>query len=196
MLVAGVDEAGRGPLAGPVVAAAVILNPNSPIENLKDSKLLSAKKREYLFEQINNQALAVSWSSCSVIEIDSINILQASLLAMRKAILNLKIIPNQILVDGNILPDLSGLSVIAKAIIKGDQLEPAISAASIIAKVIRDRLMLGLDQKYPVYGFAKHKGYGTKAHVAALKQYGKTIEHRNSFLKKILVANKSNIYET
>ena len=186
MLVAGVDEAGRGPLAGPVVAAAVILNPNSPIENLKDSKLLSAKKREYLFEQINNQALAVSWSSCSVIEIDSINILQASLLAMRKAILNLKIMPNQVLVDGNILLNLSGLVVDARAIIKGDQLEPAISAASIIAKVIRDRLMLELDQKYPIYGFLKHKGYGTKEHVAALKRYGQTIEHRNSFLKKIL----------
>jgi ribonuclease HII len=195
MLVAGVDEAGRGPLAGPVVAAAVILNPNSPIENLKDSKLLSAKKREYLFEQINNQALAVSWSSCSVIEIDSINILQASLLAMRKAILNLKIMPNQVLVDGNILPNLSGLVVDARAIIKGDQLEPAISAASIIAKVIRDRLMLELDQKYPIYGFAKHKGYGTKEHVAALKQYGQTIEHRNSFLKKILICNESNVYE-
>ena len=187
MLTAGVDEAGRGPLAGPVVAAAVILNPNSPIENLKDSKLLSAKKREYLFEQINSQALAVSWSSCSVVEIDNINILQASLLAMRKAILTLKIMPTNILVDGNILPNLSGLVVTSRAIIKGDQLEPAISAASIIAKVIRDRLMLDLDQKYPVYGFAKHKGYGTKEHVAALKQYGKTIEHRNSFLKKILV---------
>ena len=181
MLVAGVDEAGRGPLAGPVVAAAVILNPNSPIENLKDSKLLSAKKREYLFEQINNQALAVSWSSCSVIEIDSINILQASLLAMRKAILNLKIMPNQVLVDGNILPNLSGLVVDARAIIKGDQLEPAISAASIIAKVIRDRLMLELDQKYPIYGFAKHKGYPTKEHVIALQKYGPSPVHRRSF---------------
>ena len=185
-IIAGVDEAGRGPLAGPVVAAAVILNPNLKIANLKDSKLLSAKKRESLFDQINMQALAVSWASCSVAEIDSINILQASLLAMRKAILNLKIQPNQVLIDGNVLPNLAGLSVTARAIIKGDQLEPAISAASIIAKVIRDRLMLELDQKYPVYGFAKHKGYGTKEHVAALRQHGKTIEHRNSFLKNIL----------
>ncbi len=185
-IIAGVDEAGRGPLAGPVVAAAVILNPNLKIANLKDSKLLSAKKRESLFDQINMQALAVSWASCSVVEIDSINILQASLLAMRKAILNLKIQPNQVLIDGNVLPNLAGLSVTARAIIKGDQLEPAISAASIIAKVIRDRLMLELDQKYPVYGFAKHKGYGTKEHVAALRQHGKTIEHRNSFLKNIL----------
>lgn len=187
-LIAGVDEAGRGPLAGPVVAAAVILDPNlPPIANLKDSKLLSPIKREKLFDQINQQALAVSWASCSVLEIDRINILQASLLAMRKAILNLKIQPMHILIDGNILPDLTGLSATAKAIIGGDKLEPAISAASIIAKVIRDRLMLNLDQMYPYYGFAKHKGYGTKDHIAALHKHGKTIEHRNSFLKKILM---------
>lgn len=188
IIIAGVDEAGRGPLAGPVVAAAVILDPNIVIADLKDSKLLSAKKREFLFEKINQQALAVSWASCSVCEIDSINILQATLLAMRKAILQLssKIMPQHILIDGNILPNLSGLPVTAKTIINGDQLEPTISAASIIAKVVRDRLMVELDQKYPEYGFAKHKGYGTKEHIIALKKYGKTIEHRNSFLKKIL----------
>jgi ribonuclease HII len=185
-IIAGVDEAGRGPLAGPVVAAAVILNPEFTISNLKDSKLLSAKQRDNLFEQINKQALAVSWASCSVLEIEKINILQATLLAMRKSILNLRIIPNLVLIDGNKSPDLSGLNINAKTIIKGDQLEPAISAASIIAKVIRDRLMLELDLQYPLYGFAKHKGYGTKEHIIALKKYGKTIEHRNSFLTKIL----------
>ena len=185
-LTAGVDEAGRGPLAGPVVAAAVILNPDLPlIPDLKDSKLLSANKREKIFAQINQQALAVSWASCSVEEIDNINILQASLLAMRKAILNLIIMPNYILIDGNILPDVTGLNAKAKAIVGGDRLEPAISAASIIAKVIRDRLMIELDQKYPHYGFAKHKGYGTKEHIMALHKYGKIPEHRNSFLKKI-----------
>lgn len=187
-LTAGVDEAGRGPLAGPVVAAAVILNPDLPlIPDLKDSKLLSANKREKIFAQINQQALAVSWASCSVEEIDNINILQASLLAMRKAILNLIIMPNYILIDGNILPDVTGLNATAKAIVGGDRLEPAISAASIIAKVIRDRLMIDLDQKYPHYGFAKHKGYGTKEHIMALHKYGKIPEHRNSFLKKILL---------
>lgn len=185
-IIAGVDEAGRGPLAGPVVAAAVILNQEFTISNLKDSKLLSVKQRENLFEQINKQALAVSWASCSVLEIEKINILQATLLAMRKSILNLRIIPNLVLIDGNKSPDLSGLNINAKTIIKGDQLEPAISAASIIAKVIRDRLMLELDLKYPLYGFAKHKGYGTKEHIVALKKYGTTIEHRNSFLTKIL----------
>lgn len=185
-LIAGVDEAGRGPLAGPVVAAAVILNPDLPlIPDLKDSKLLSANKREKVFDAINKQALAVSWASCSVQEIDNINILQASLLAMRKAILGLTIKPNSVLIDGNTLPDLTGLNFIAQAIVGGDRLEPAISAASIIAKVIRDRLMVDLDQQYPHYGFAQHKGYGTKEHIIALHKYGKISEHRNSFLKKI-----------
>jgi len=184
-MIAGVDEAGRGPLAGPVVAAAVILNPDCPINGLKDSKLLSAKNREILFEQINNQALGVGVGICSVLEIESINILQASLLAMKKAVLNLKIIPNKVLVDGNILPK---WSFNALAIVGGDRLEPCISAASIIAKVTRDNLMLLMDQKYPEYGFAKHKGYGTKEHIDALKKFGKTVEHRDSFLRKILVA--------
>lgn len=184
--IAGVDEAGRGPLAGPVVAAAVILNPDYKISGLRDSKLLSAKKRSILFEEINTTALAVGIGICSPQEIDSINILQATLVAMDKAVLNLKIIPKQILVDGNILPKWSFnvQSIEVKAIVGGDLLEPVISAASIIAKVTRDNLMMLLDQKYPEYGFAKHKGYGTKEHIDALKKHGKILEHRNSFLKK------------
>ncbi len=182
--IAGVDEAGRGPLAGPVVAAAVVLDPNITIIGLKDSKLLSPKKRSILFTEINNKALAVGIGICAVKEIDNINILQATLLAMNKAVLNLKIMPYKILVDGNILPKWTFNS---QAIIDGDKLEDCISAASIIAKVTRDNIMMSLDQLYPQYGFAKHKGYGTKEHIAALKKYDKTIEHRNSFLTKILV---------
>lgn len=188
--IAGVDEAGRGPLAGPVVAAAVILNSDHHIADLADSKLLSAKKRSILFEEINTKALAVGVGICSVTEIESINILQATLLAMNKAILNLTIMPTKILVDGNILPKwtFNTQSIQAQAIIGGDRLEPVISAASIIAKVTRDNLMILLDQKYPEYGFAKHKGYGTKQHIDALHKYGKLAEHRNSFLKKLFLS--------
>jgi ribonuclease HII len=184
--IAGVDEAGRGPLAGPVVAAAVILNPEQPILDLNDSKLLSRKKRTVLFGEIKTKAMAFGIGICSVTEIEQLNILQATLLAMHKAVDNLAIKPDHVLVDGNMLPK---WSFNAKAIIKGDQTEPAISAASIIAKVTRDNLMVDLDQQYPQYGFAKHKGYGTKAHVNAILQHGKTTQHRDSFLKKILARN-------
>jgi ribonuclease HII len=182
--IAGVDEAGRGPLAGPVVAAAVILNPTKHIVGIKDSKLLSIKKRQELFAEIYANCLAVGVGICSSIEIDQINILQATLLAMHKAVLNLSIIPYQILVDGNYLPK---WNLNAKAIIGGDRLESCISAASIIAKVTRDQLMINLDQTHPEYGFAQHKGYGTKQHFNAIKKYGTISEHRNSFLKKLLI---------
>lgn len=177
-LIAGVDEAGRGPLAGPVFAAAVILHPEQIIEGLNDSKLLSAKKREQLFSIICEQALACSIARAEVHEIDSINILQASLLAMKRAVEGLPVAPELALIDGNQSPK---LICETKAIIKGDQLVPAISAASILAKVARDREMLVLDQQYPGYGFAQHKGYGTKQHLAALKQFGPSNIHRRSF---------------
>jgi ribonuclease HII len=187
--VAGVDEAGRGPLAGPVIAAAVILNPNKPISGLSDSKLLSKKKREFLFEEIRKHAIAWAVARATVHEIDQINILKASLLAMQRAVSYLKIQPNLILVDGNVSPVFHAPS---KAIIKGDQKEQAISAASIVAKVLRDRFMLMLDKKYPEYGFAKHKGYPTEAHIKMLHCHGVSRVHRKSFspvnlcLKEIL----------
>jgi ribonuclease HII len=177
-LIAGVDEAGRGPLAGPVLAAAVILNPNKPIEGLADSKLLSASQREKLFEEIRQHALAWSVARASTAEIDRLNILQASLLAMQRAIQRLSMLPQLILVDGNQCP---AFAVPAQAIVKGDQTEPAISAASIIAKVVRDRLMRMLDKKYPDYGFAQHKGYPTSAHREALRLLGPCRIHRKSF---------------
>ena len=176
--IAGVDEAGRGPLAGPVMAAAVILNPEKIIAGLKDSKLLTEKKRDTLYELIYEHALAVSVARADVHEIDRINILQASMLAMQRAVAGLKITPHLALIDGNRSPKLSCQT---KAIIKGDQLEPAISAASIIAKVTRDREMQQLDKEFPQYGFAKHKGYGTKEHVAALKKHGPCTIHRRSY---------------
>ncbi len=177
--ICGVDEAGRGPLAGPVIAAAVILDPNRPIQGLADSKILTEKKRLILAEIIKANALAWSVASASVNEIDEINILQATFLAMRRAIANLSILPSEILIDGNCLPP--GLSVTAKAIIKGDSKVAEISAASILAKVSRDAMMLSLDHEFPQYGFKQHKGYGTKAHIAALKQWGPSREHRQSF---------------
>jgi len=177
-IIAGVDEAGRGPLAGPVIAAAVILSPDFVISGLMDSKKLTEKKREELFELIYAHALSVGVGRASVEEIDQINILQASLLAMRRAVDNLSQMPTLALIDGNICPK---LLCKAKAIVRGDQTEPAISAASIIAKVIRDREMCELDQQFPEYGFAQHKGYGTKKHLAALKQYGASVIHRRSF---------------
>jgi len=177
-LVAGVDEAGRGPLAGPVIAGAVILDPARPILGLADSKKLSEKKREALFVQIRESALAWSVARATVAEIDEINILQASLLAMQRAVSYLKVAPQRVLVDGNHCPE---FPCPAEAIIKGDQKEAAISAASIVAKVLRDRFMHFLDQRYPEYGFAKHKGYPTAAHVDALKQFGVSRVHRRSY---------------
>ena len=177
-LVAGVDEAGRGPLAGPVVAAAVILDDLHPIKGLADSKLLTARRREKLFDEIRAKALCCSIAQASVEEIERLNILQATLLAMRRAVEGLRLKPNLVLVDGNRLPL---LSMRAEAIIKGDALVAAISAASILAKVQRDRWCGELDLQYPQYGFAKHKGYGTAEHLAAVRLHGACPEHRKTF---------------
>jgi len=177
-LVAGVDEAGRGPLAGPVVAAAVILDDLKPITGLADSKTLSARQRERLSEAIHARALCFSVAQASVEEIDQLNILQATLLAMRRAVMGLRLKPNKVLVDGNRLPT---LEIMAEAVVQGDRKVPAISAASILAKVARDRWCLEIDAEYPAYGFAAHKGYGTAQHLEALKRYGATPWHRHSF---------------
>ena len=177
-LVAGVDEAGRGPLAGPVVAAAVILNDLKPIKGLADSKKLSASRRELLFDEIRAKALCCSIASASVEEIDYLNILQATLLAMKRAVEGLRLKPHKTLVDGNRLPS---LSMLAEAIVKGDALVPSISAASILAKVYRDRWCVEFDLQYPQYGFAVHKGYGTVRHLAALREHGACPQHRRSF---------------
>ena len=180
--VCGVDEAGRGPLVGAVVAGAVVLDPNNPIDGLKDSKKLTAARREYLYEQIMEKAKAWGVGEASPAEIDQINILQATMLAMHRAIEDLSIRlgawPGKALIDGNRCPE---LPIAAEAIIKGDAKEPAISAASIIAKVTRDRQMMRLHDQHPEYGFAQHMGYPTEAHFAALKQYGACSEHRRSF---------------
>ena len=177
-LIAGVDEAGRGPLAGPVVAAAVILDDLNPIMGLADSKKLTALKRERLYDEIRAKALCCSIAEASVEEIDRLNILQATLLAMRRAVEGLRLKPNKVLVDGNRLPV---LDVLAEAIVKGDSKVPAISAASILAKVHRDRWCLQLHAQYPAYGFDRHKGYGTEAHLNALRMHGDTPWHRQSF---------------
>ncbi len=177
-LVAGVDEAGRGPLAGPVVAAAVILDDLQPIKGLADSKALTALKRERLFDEIRAKALACCIAEASVDEIDQLNILQATMLAMRRAVDGLRLVPRKVLVDGNRLPL---LRVPAEAIVKGDAKVPAISAASILAKVHRDRLCEGLHQRFPVYGFATHKGYPTPEHLAALRTHGACEVHRRSY---------------
>lgn len=177
-IIAGVDEAGRGPLAGSVVAAAVILDPNQPIQGLMDSKKLSEKKRDALYALIQAHARSVGVGKASAQEIDDINILQATLLAMKRAVESLHIQPEEILVDGTHCPK---VICKAEAMIKGDQKVEAISAASIIAKVTRDREMLALDQQFPGYGFAQHKGYGTKAHLAALQRLGPCEIHRRSF---------------
>ena len=188
MNIAGVDEAGRGPLVGSVVAAAVILDPNNPIEGLNDSKKLSEKKREKLFIEIQEKALAWAIAEASAAEIDEHNILQASLLAMRRAVEALSIQPEHVLVDGNKIPQ--GLAMSCDAVVGGDALHPEISAASILAKVTRDRQMVEMDQKYPQFGFAKHKGYPTKAHFEAIALHGVIDEHRRSFgpVKKELAA--------
>lgn len=186
MLIAGVDEAGRGPLVGAVVAAAVILDPNNPIEGLNDSKKISEKKREKLFIEIKEKALAWAIAEASHTEIDELNILQASLLAMRRAVEALNIKPEHVLVDGNKVPQ--GLTMSCDAIVGGDALHAEISAASILAKVTRDHDMVALDEKYPQYGFAKHKGYPTKAHFEAIEEHGVIDQHRRSYapVKKAL----------
>ncbi len=178
MLIAGVDEVGRGPLAGDVVAAAVILDVSKPIAGLADSKALSEKKRETLFYEIQLNAACFCIARASAQEIDEINILQASLLAMRRAVDGLALRPDKVLVDGNRLPQ---WSYQAEAIIQGDSKIPAISAASILAKVTRDREMVALDAQFPGYGFAAHKGYPTKQHMAALQLLGACAIHRCSF---------------
>jgi ribonuclease HII len=180
--ICGVDEAGRGPLVGSVVAGAVVLDPNNPIEGLKDSKKLTAARREYLYEQIMENAKAWGVGEASPAEIDEINILQATMLAMRRAIEDLTTRlgawPDKALIDGNRCPE---LPIAAEAIVKGDAKEPAISAASIVAKVTRDRQMMALHELHPEYGFAQHMGYPTEAHFSALKQYGACDQHRRSF---------------
>jgi ribonuclease HII len=181
--VAGVDEAGRGPLAGPVVAAAVVLDPSRPVEGLADSKTLNERRREALAIDIRTSALAwsVGWSDPA--EIDRLNILQATYLAMRRAIIGLRIPPARVLIDGNRLPNLlfGGRQIDGEAIVGGDAAVPAISAASIIAKVCRDQMMHRYDALYPEYGFARHKGYGTETHRAQLDRHGPCPQHRRSF---------------
>lgn len=182
-LVCGVDEAGRGPLAGPVCAAAVIMPEGLIIEGVNDSKKLTAKKREKLFDIIKNEAVSYSVAFASASEIDEINILNATHLAMTRAVESLEKVPEVVLVDGNSLPKWYYNS---EAIIKGDAVCHSIACASILAKVSRDRLMLLEAEKYPQYSFEKHKGYGTKVHVQAIKEYGPCPIHRKTFLRKIL----------
>jgi len=177
-LVAGVDEAGRGPLMGPVVAAAVILDELNPIKGLADSKKLTALRREKLYDEIRAKALCCSIAEASVEEIDSINILQATMLAMKRAVEGLRLKPNKVLVDGNRLPT---LVILSEAIVGGDALVPSISAASILAKVHRDRWCAEFHLQYPQYGFADHKGYSTAEHLAALREHGACPQHRRSF---------------
>jgi ribonuclease HII len=191
-LVAGIDEVGRGPLAGPVVVGAVILDADRPIDGLADSKALSQKRREYLAEEITSNALAWSVAWADATEVDSLNILQATLLAMRRAILGLWLQPAIVEIDGNRLPDLefNGQKIVGNAVIGGDRLIPAISAASIIAKVRRDRMMLEFDQFYPSYGFRRHKGYGTAEHRDCLDRFGPCPQHRRSFRPLALSGRK------
>jgi ribonuclease HII len=188
-----VDEAGRGPLAGPVIAAAVILDPALPIAGLADSKQLSAARREQLAAEIRAHALAWALGRADVAEIDRINILQASLLAMRRAVENLRIAPDQALVDGKHCPP--GLLCPCQAIVKGDATVPAISAASILAKVARDAELCALHDRYPAYGFARHKGYPTLAHREALNRLGPCPEHRRSFAPVAAVLQIATIRE-
>jgi ribonuclease HII len=177
-LIAGVDEAGRGPLAGPVVAAAVILDELKPIRGLKDSKLLTPATRDRLYDEIRAKALCCSVAEASVEEIDTLNILHATMLAMKRAVEGLRLKPGKVLVDGNRLPV---LKIAAEAIVKGDAKVKAISAASILAKVHRDRLCLALHEAHPQYGFDGHKGYATAEHLAALRAHGACVHHRRSF---------------
>ncbi len=186
-LLAGVDEVGRGPLAGDVVAAAVILDPQRPIEGLRDSKKLSESRREELAIQIRERALAWAIASASVAEIDELNILQASLLAMHRAVQGLDVQPEYVLVDGNRLPD---WNYVSEPVVRGDDRVPSIAAASILAKVHRDNALIALEAQYPGYGFASHKGYPTAAHLQALQTLGVTPVHRRSYgpVKKVLAA--------
>ena len=194
ILVCGVDEAGRGPLAGPVYAAAVILDPARRIAGLADSKVLSARRREELAGQIRRHALAWAIASASVAEIDAINILQASLLAMRRAVEQLSIAPQEVLVDGNRCPR---IDYPVKAIVKGDSKIPAISAASILAKTARDAEMRRLHQLYPQYGLDRHKGYPTAVHLAALARHGVIEIHRRSYapVRRLLLAAERDVEE-
>jgi len=182
-LVAGVDEAGRGPLAGPVVAVAVILDPARPIHGLADSKALAPARRAALSVEIRARCLAWGLGWADAAEVDAINVLQASLLAMRRALLALSVPPSHVIVDGNRCPDVRGMAVecTVEAVVRGDATVPAVSAASILAKVARDDFMRELDARYPGYGFAVHKGYPTAAHVAALRRLGPSPVHRRSF---------------
>lgn len=182
-VVCGIDEAGRGPLAGPVCAAAVVLPTDLEIEGLNDSKKLTEKKREALFDVVKEKALAYSIVMIDEKTIDEINILQATLLAMRRAVEALDVKPDAALIDGNQKP---GLSIEERTVVKGDAKSMSIAAASILAKVSRDRFMLELDEQYPQYQFAKHKGYGTKLHYECIEEYGISPAHRLTFLKKIL----------
>lgn len=177
-LLAGVDEAGRGPLMGPVVAAAVILDELNPIKGLADSKKLTPQRREALYDEIRAKALCCSIALATAEEIDRLNILQATMLAMRRAVESLRLKPNKVLVDGNRLPT---LAILSEAVIGGDAIVPAISAASILAKVYRDRWCAEFHLEYPQYGFAAHKGYGTAEHLAALRAHGACPQHRRSF---------------
>lgn len=177
-LVAGVDEAGRGPLAGPVVAAAVILDDLAPIKGLADSKQLTAARRDRLYDEIRAKALCCSVALATVEEIDRLNILQATMLAMQRAVQGLRLKPKKVLVDGNRLPE---LDMLAEAIVSGDALVPSISAASILAKVSRDRMLVELHQQHPAYGFDRHKGYGTAEHLLALQTHGAVAAHRRTF---------------
>ena len=187
-LIAGVDEVGRGPLVGAVVTAAVILDPNNPIEGLGDSKKLSEKKRLLLAQEIKQKALAWSLGRAEPAEIDDLNILHATMLAMQRAIKSLKIRPHFVLVDGNRTPE---LDIPVHAIVKGDSLVPEISAASILAKVARDAEMLALDKQFPQYAFAQHKGYPTKLHLQKLAEFGVLPQHRRSFapVRKLMSDN-------
>lgn len=189
MIIAGVDEVGRGPLIGDVVTAAVILDPDRPILGLGDSKVLSEKKRNALYDEITERSLAWSVGRCSPVEIDEMNILSATMLAMKRAVEGLSVQPQFVRVDGNRLPDWSYPS---EAIVKGDSKDEAISAASIIAKVTRDREMIDLHQQYPEYGFNQHKGYPTKHHLEALASYGVLRHYRMSFKPVSLALEKSN----
>lgn len=181
--IAGIDEAGRGPLCGPVVAAAVILPKDKKIEGVNDSKKLTEKKREMLYDDIMNEAVAVGVGISEVDVIEKINILNATKIAMKKAIENLKVKPDYCLIDGNQMID---IVIDAETVVSGDAKSESIAAASIIAKVTRDRMLIDYDKLYPEYGFAKHKGYGTKAHIEAIKKYGLTPIHRPSFCKKFV----------
>lgn len=186
-LVCGVDEAGRGPLCGPVVAAAVILKPDSKIEGVNDSKKLSEKKREQVYDNIMENALAVGVGMSDVDVIESVNILNATKLAMKEAISKLKVQPEYVLIDGNQMID---IKIPGETVVHGDAISESIAAASIVAKVTRDRMLIEWDKTYPEYGFAKHKGYGTKAHTDAIAKYGLTPLHRPSFCAKFVKGEK------